>query len=72
MVVSDFFRIFASRNEKLNMKRKVRIKGTDIYVQCLEASSQGMTCKYLNGRFKGACDVIAGDCLVEEYENTKP
>lgn len=54
------------------MKRKVRIKGTDIYVQCLEASSQGMTCKYLNGNFKGACDIIAGDCLVEEYEDTKP
>ena len=54
------------------MKRKVRIKGTDIYVQCLGASSQGMTCKYLNGNFKGACVIIAGDCLVEEYEDTKP
>lgn len=54
------------------MKRKVRIKGTDIYVQCLEASSHGMTCKYLNGKCKGACVIIAGDCLVEEYEDIKP
>ena len=72
MVVSDFFRNFASRNEKLNMKRKVRIKGTDIYVKCIGASSGGMICKYLNGDLKGAGDVIPDDCLVEEYEDTKP
>lgn len=54
------------------MKRKVRIKGTDIYVQCLEASSHGMKCIYLNGECKGGYDIIAGDCLVEEYEDIKP
>ena len=54
------------------MKRKVRIKGTDTYVECIGASSQGMMCKYLNGVFKGAGVVIPGDCLVEEYEDTKP
>ena len=54
------------------MKRKVRIKGTDIYVQCIGASSTGMMCKYLNGDLKGSGGVIPGDCLVEEYEDTKP
>jgi hypothetical protein len=54
------------------MKRKVRIKGTDIYVQCMGASSEGIMCKYLNGDSKGAYNVIPGDCLVEEYEDTKP
>lgn len=54
------------------MKRKVRIKGTDMYVKCIEPSSKGMKCQYINGSFKGAYTIIAGDCLVEEYEDTKP
>ena len=27
----------------------VRIKGTDIYVKCIEPSSEGMKCQYING-----------------------
>ena len=54
------------------MVRRLRLKGTDIYVECIGASSQGMMCKYLNGDLKGAGGVIPGDCLVEEYEDTKP
>jgi hypothetical protein len=51
--------------------RKVRIKGTDIYVECLGIGSSptghiGIECKYLNGEYKNATEVIPGDCLVEE------
>lgn len=49
-------------------KRKLRIKGTDIYVKFLDASSEGISCQYINGDRKGAYSVIAGDCLVEENE----
>ena len=48
------------------MVRKLRIKGTDIYVKFLDASSDGISCQYLNGKHKGAYNIIAGDCLVEE------
>ena len=51
--------------------RKVRIKGTDIYVECIGIGSSptghiGIECKYLNGEYKNATEVIPGDCLVEE------
>ena len=49
-------------------KRKLRIKGTDIYVKFLDASSEGISCQYINGDRKGMYSVIAGDCLVEENE----
>ena len=48
------------------MVRKLRIKGTDIYVKFLDASDKGISCQYLNGKHKGCYDIIAGDCLVEE------
>ena len=48
------------------MVRKLRIKGTDIYVKFLDASDRGISCEYLNGEHKGAYNIIAGDCLVEE------
>lgn len=49
-------------------KRKLRIKGTNIYVKALDASSEGISCQYINGDRKGAYSIIAGDCLVEENE----
>ena len=48
------------------MVRKLRIKGSDIYVKFLDASSEGISCQYLNGERKGAYSIIAGDCLIEE------
>ena len=48
------------------MERKLRIKGTDIYVRFLDASRDGISCQYLNGEHKGNYGIIAGDCLVEE------
>ena len=49
-------------------KRKLRIKGTDISVKFLDASSEGISCHYINGDRTGMYSVIAGDCLVEENE----
>ena len=48
------------------MVRTLRIKGTDIYVKFLDASKDGISCEYINGKNAGAHTVIAGDCLVEE------
>jgi len=55
------------------MARKVRIKGTDIYVRCHGVDSdfhghKGIKCTYLNGDYKGASEVIPGSCLIEENE----
>ena len=47
-------------------ERKLRIKGTDIYVRFIDASEKGISCQYLNGENKGAYNIIAGDCLIEE------
>ena len=51
--------------------RKVRIKGTDTYVECLgtgisPTGHKGIKCRYLNGEYKNSTEVIPGDCLVEE------
>lgn len=48
------------------VKRRLRIKGTGIYVKFLDASDRGISCQYLNGTHKGGYNIIAGDCLVEE------
>jgi len=53
------------------MIHRLRLKGTDIYVQAIEYRNNfhgmgGMYCKYLNGDRKGAYQIISGDCLVEE------
>lgn len=55
------------------MARRLRLKGTDIYVEAIEYRNDfhgigGMYCKYLNGDRKGAYQIISGDCLVEEYD----
>lgn len=55
------------------MARKVRIKGTDIYVKChgigkTPYGKKGINCTYLNGEDKGASEVIPGSCLIEEEE----
>ena len=55
------------------MARKVRIKGTDIYVRCHGVGSdfhghKGIKCTYLNGDCKGASEVIPGSCLIEEND----
>lgn len=61
-------------NKKIyHMARKVRIKGTDIYVKCHEIGTtdygnKGINCTYLNGDWKGASEVIPGSCLIEEEE----
>ena len=52
------------------MVHRLRLKGTDIYVQAIEYRQHsngmgGMYCKYLNGDRKGAYQIISGDCLVE-------
>lgn len=49
---------------------KTRIKGTDIEVKCLRIHSTsngqvGIECKYLTGKYRGATEVIPGDCIVE-------
>ena len=53
--------------------RKVRIKGTDIYVKCIDVGVsptgyKGLECEYLNGPHKGSKTVMPGDCLVEEND----
>jgi hypothetical protein len=56
------------------MVRRLRLKGTNIYVQAIEYRNDflhdmgGMYCKYLNGDRKGAYQIISGDCLVEEND----
>ena len=55
------------------MKHRLRLKGTNIYVQAIEYQQHsngmgGMYCKYLNGDSKGAYQIISGDCLVEEND----
>ena len=55
------------------MVRRLRLKGTDIYVQAIEYrfhsnGTGGMYCKYLNGDRKGGYQIISGDCLVEEND----
>ena len=55
------------------MARKVRIKGTDIYVKChgigtSPHGNKGINCTYLNGEDEGASEVISGSCLIEEKE----
>ena len=49
--------------------RKVRIKGTDIYLKCYDVCltyPTGLNCEYLNGPRKGKEITISGDCVVEE------
>ena len=53
------------------MKHRLRLKGTDIYVEAIEYRNNfhgmgGMYCKYLNGDKKGSLQVIDGSCLCEE------
>lgn len=53
------------------MKHRLRLKGTDIYVEAIEYRNNshgmgGIYCQYLNGNRKGAYQIISGDCLVEE------
>jgi hypothetical protein len=53
---------------------RVRIKGTNIYVKCIDVEVspigyKGILCEYLAGKRKGSRTVIPGECLVEEnYE----
>lgn len=53
------------------MERRLRLKGTDIFVKAIEYRNSfidGMYCQYLNGDRKGTYQVISGDCLVEEND----
>ena len=52
------------------MVRRLRLKGTDIYVEaiCYDSAWGGIKCKYLNGEYKGSYETIKGDCLIEESE----
>ena len=55
--------------------RKVRIKGTDIYLKCYDVCltyPTGLNCEYLNGPRKGKEITISGDCVVEEYVEDIP
>ena len=49
------------------MIRKLRLKGTDIYLEaiCYDSAWGGIKCKYLNGEYKGSYETIKGDCLIE-------
>lgn len=55
--------------------RKLRIKGTDIYLKCYDVCltyPTGLNCEYLNGPRKGKEITISGDCVVEEYVEDIP